>query len=398
MKAMIILSIIMAASFAQAKDLIITGTEVAKALNLKPVHTRADLDVVVLKVTEAEKARISTHMHKHGKCGGFELVDTSGFQTMGTQNYDELFVNMKPAPQFQVLSKDLKDGPEFRQEIADSLNNVSPSRLETDVTWMSSYPTRKHNTANKNDHVNEMKRKLQQLAKNTDYVSIDLIDHSRTGQKTVRAVIKGSKRPDEIVAMGAHFDSINQSFFTQEAPGADDDASGSANIMEVFRLMLQEKQPERSLHFFWYAAEEVGLVGSAEVAQSYKAQNKDVISVLQLDMTLYPGSGKFTMGMMTDFTNAWFNAYLKELNRLYVKAKIIDSKCGYGCSDHASWHRQGFAAAIPFESTMEKMNKQLHTTNDVISSRYDFEHSAQFSKLALAYALSMANSTARPVR
>ena len=403
MKLLVMMTAVLSFSIANAKEHIITGLEVVEALKLQPVYTRPDLGVAVLKASELEKSMISTEMHRNGKCAGYELISLNDFRTQSApfrkseiNQLDKLFVNMKSKFQVQSASLGKNDTPEFSQTIADAIQNVSAERLESDVTWMSSYETRKHNTATKNDHVNEMKRRLEALKGDRDYISIDLVDHNRTGQKTVRAIIHGSERPEEIIGLGAHFDSINQSFFQVQAPGADDDASGSANILEVFRLLLDQERPKRSIHFFWYAAEEVGLVGSAEIAQSYKAQNKDVIAVLQLDMTLYPGSGKFTMGLMTDFTSPWFNNYLREINRLYVKAKILDSKCGYGCSDHASWHRQGFAAAIPFESTMEKMNRSIHTTNDVIDSRYDFEHSAEFSKLGLAYAMSLANSTARP--
>ena len=99
------------------------------------------------------------------------------------------------------------------------------------------------------------------------------------------------------------------------------------------------------------------------------------------------------MGLMNDFTNPWLNNMIKGLNETYVKAVMIDDKCGYGCSDHASWHRQGFPAATPFEATSALMNKNLHTPKDVIDNQSDFEHSLLFSKLALAYFLELGNST-----
>ncbi len=142
----------------------------------------------------------------------------------------------------------------------------------------------------------------------------------------------------------------------------------------------------------WYAGEESGLLGSAEIAQTYKQKNANVVGVLQLDMTLFAGDGEFTLGSMTDYTSVFLRNLLVELNRLYVNAKIIESKCGYSCSDHASWYRQGFPTLMPFEATMEKMNNQIHTTNDVINSSSNFRHSAMFSKIAIAFAMELGNS------
>ena len=179
------------------------------------------------------------------------------------------------------------------------------------------------------------------------------------------------------------------------APGADDNASGSANLLETLRIIANQKRPERSIEIFWYAGEESGLLGSAEIAKDYKAKNKDVIGVLQLDMTLYPGNGEFVMGSMTDFTSAWFRSYFENLNGLYTKAKIVTDKCGYGCSDHASWDKQGFPALMPFEATMNSMNENIHTARDTIDSNSNFAHSAMFSKVAVAIALDLGNSTLR---
>ena len=98
---------------------------------------------------------------------------------------------------------------------------------------------------------------------------------------------------------------------------------------------------------------------------------------------------------MTDFTSAWLRGYLVDLNDMYIKAKIINDKCGYGCSDHASWHKQGYPTIMPFEATFSGMNSNIHTARDVINPDSSFQHAAIFSKIALAIALDLGNSTLR---
>jgi leucyl aminopeptidase len=144
----------------------------------------------------------------------------------------------------------------------------------------------------------------------------------------------------------------------------------------------------------WYAGEESGLLGSAEIAESYKTAGRNVIGVLQLDMTMFPGDGEGKIASINDFTSAWLRDYVKAINTTYIGVEILDDKCGYGCSDHASWHRRGFPAVMPTEAKFNSMFKDLHTPRDVISPVMSFTHSLVFSKIALAMALDLGNSSA----
>jgi leucyl aminopeptidase len=96
--------------------------------------------------------------------------------------------------------------------------------------------------------------------------------------------------------------------------------------------------------------------------------------------------------MMTDFTNAAQNEFLGRLIDEYVKVPWGYSKCGYGCSDHASWTNAGFPASMPFESTMGDINKAIHTDKDTIENAGgNANHAAKFAKLAIAYMVELAN-------
>ena len=98
---------------------------------------------------------------------------------------------------------------------------------------------------------------------------------------------------------------------------------------------------------------------------------------------------------MTDYTSSWLRQILVDLNELYIGATIVESECGYGCSDHASWYRQGYPTLMPFESSMNSMSKVIHTEQDVPSDRTSYVHATMFSKIAVAFALELANSDVR---
>jgi leucyl aminopeptidase len=378
----------------QAQKPVLADLNLLKVANIPVMYSDENLGVGFANLDEESESRLSMVNHANGKCGGFESLENSAYDLNSIKTS---FENMRA----QKKRNELYSAIQFRQiqfppkpNVEKAIADLKIENLKTWVEWISSFPTRFNKVKEPNNHVVALvdKLKAQLAAAGVTDAQLDLIDHKSTKQKSIRLSLPGTTRPHEIIVLGAHFDSIVQ-FGGGKAPGSDDDASGSANLLEVLRVLLSMPRTERTVEFFWYAGEESGLLGSAEIAKDYKAQNKNVISVLQLDMTLFPGSGRNRIGLVQDFTSVWLNDIFKGLNDAYVKAEFIEDKCGYACSDHASWNRQGFPAATPFEATLQTMNKNIHTSQDVIDEKSDFEHSLQFSKLAMAYVLEMGNST-----
>jgi leucyl aminopeptidase len=112
----------------------------------------------------------------------------------------------------------------------------------------------------------------------------------------------------------------------------------------------------------------------------------NVVGVLQLDMTNYKGSGG-DIYLFNDYTNAAQNAFVASLVDTYLPGLVRGtSACGYACSDHASWHGQGYPASFPFEASFGQHNPWIHTNQDTISkSGGTANHALKFSKLAAAY-------------
>lgn len=368
-----------------------------EALKIPVLAKDSASEVGFAEVNPVMLQQIQERAHSVGKCGGFEdLSHDSEFLSQGPQ---KLLSNLT---QIQEKNEIYSRAPfkllalQKSEVIESALSEVSENNLRSYVQWLSSFPDRSNRSAQPNVHVEEMKTRLEaMLASATVPYDIATISHSSTKQKSLRVRIPGT-RSDEIIVLGGHLDSINQSWGGgSQAPGADDNASGSANLIEALRIVMNKPQPRRTLEFIWYAGEESGLLGSAEIAKQYKAEKQDVVAVLQLDMTLFPGSGEFVIGNMNDFTSPWLRDYLKAMNDIYLHARLIDDKCGYGCSDHASWYRQGYPTLMPFEAGMRQSNKNIHTSRDIISPELNFKHSALYTKIALVFAMDLANSEAR---
>lgn len=171
-------------------------------------------------------------------------------------------------------------------------------------------------------------------------------------------------------------------------PRADDDASGIATLTEVLRIAMAEGyRPRRMVMFMGYAAEEVGLRGSRAVAQRFAGEGRNVVGVLQMDMTNYRSPGSTTdIRVMTDnshpqlvqFLRDLFDAYLAPLG--YTRG---ESSCGYACSDHASWTQAGFPAAMYDEGPFFPL---LHTPHDTLEQvGGTAQHATIIARLGLAF-------------
>ncbi len=99
------------------------------------------------------------------------------------------------------------------------------------------------------------------------------------GGKTcnVVATLKGTENPELIYIVGSHFDSV------PAGPGADDDTSGTAALLEAARVLAKDPMPA-TIIFISYTGEESGLLGSREFVRQAKADKLNIVGVLNNDM------------------------------------------------------------------------------------------------------------------
>ncbi|BEL05386.1 M20/M25/M40 family metallo-hydrolase [Actinoplanes sichuanensis] len=114
----------------------------------------------------------------------------------------------------------------------------------------------------------------------------------------VIATLRGSVTPERIYVVTGHYDSRVTDVMdaVKDAPGADDDASGVAVIMELARV-LATREPESTLVFAAVAGEEQGLYGSDHMAQQYKDAGADVQAMFSNDIV---GTGNAHDGTRND--------------------------------------------------------------------------------------------------
>lgn len=166
--------------------------------------------------------------------------------------------------------------------------------------------------------------------------SVAAFPHAQWDQDSIIATIPGKSA--RTIVIGAHQDSVNWRAPSQQnarAPGADDNGSGSMTILESLRVYLTAPEvlageAENTVEFHWYAAEEAGLLGSQAVFEAYAAQGRDVLAMLEQDMTGYSaGTDVESLGVVTDNVDAGLTAFIELVVDTYCDIPYVATECGY---------------------------------------------------------------------
>lgn len=281
--------------------------------------------------------------------------------------------------------------------VNECLDLVNAQNIEDNILMLQGYGTRYHTKPQAVQAVMDQQAKWDAwiLASGRTDIHTRIYNHVNTPMPSVILTIDGANTPDEFVIIGGHIDST--SFGDKDnAPGADDNASGISSLNEMVRVLLEKNfVPNRSIEVMAFAAEEQGLVGSAEIAEEYANNGVDVTAYVQFDMTGYKGSNQDVYIATDSYNSPTLNTFLTDLMDHYNTSgahsfTYSTTVCGYGCSDHASWATNGYDAAFPFEADFVDSNPNIHSAGD----RYSFfntpDHAVKFTKLGLEFLIEAA--------
>jgi leucyl aminopeptidase len=333
---------------------------------------------------ESAILELSRKSHREGHCGGFMDV------TEHREKFAPIFA--QPLEWFTEGALD----PSHPDEVEPRLSVVSADSISETIRQLSNFHNRYYSSDTGVQAARWIQDGFTRMGQARSDFSVQSFTHSFR-QPSVIARLEGQgPLKNEIVVLGAHLDSINQGFGWPNpqgrAPGADDDASGVATVMEVFRVLTATGfRPNRTMEFMGYAGEERGLLGSQDIAQRYRREGKKVVAVLHFDMTMFPGRSR-QVTFIKDNVNEALTTFTQRLMDTYIKFPWTESTCGYACSDHASWNEAGYPAAYPFEAPFDEYNKKIHTPEDTLAL-LDATFGSHFAKLGVAFAVEMGLGT-----
>ena len=275
--------------------------------------------------------------------------------------------------------------------IANRVTQPSASNILDTIAELESLGTRRHLTASGLATPGVVESLFKTVGGSIEGIEFEQVDHSSTTitqQKSLIVRIPGTdaaQRETKII-LGSHLDSTNSSGSAHDAPGADDNASGVATLVEILRIIADSGDTfSRTIELHAYAAEEDGLLGSQDIARKYQSSGTKVGAMMQFDMNSYskdPSSQ--TIYLVENDTSPTLRRSLKDLLNTYLGGDYVEKKLSGGTSDHRSWTYAGFPAVFPFEDP-DGYNKALHSINDTSATLNNSNLSARFASLGLAF-------------
>ncbi|MDL2240973.1 M20/M25/M40 family metallo-hydrolase, partial [Bacteroidales bacterium OttesenSCG-928-K22] len=274
-----------------------------------------------------------------------------------------------------VSKSDFPTITEINPEIQALIDQISIDSIMTYIQHMEDYGTRRYNSPQADQAASWIKDKYLSwgLDANVEDFSTYSWYEGYINSSNVIAIQTGVCKPDEYIVCGGHFDSVNW-YDGDEAPGADDNATGTAGVMEIARI-LSQYEFERSIIYCAFGAEEIGLCGSAVYAQKCQSEGMNILGYFNIDMSGYIKPGFETLISIIHPSSATplANYYINVLNT-YFAGTQYEQLAGMsgGDSDHTSFNQNGYMGIYPFE-TDGAHNPYIHTSQDYIGKGINSE-------------------------
>jgi aminopeptidase YwaD len=204
----------------------------------------------------------------------------------------------------------------------------------------------------------------------TAHLNVQTVNETRTTWNIV-ATKPGARDPHRVLVVGAHRDSV------EIAPGADDNTSGVAVVLEIAEILRRTPLPA-TVRFVLFGAEELGLLGSDYYVHHMGSDR--VIGMVNLDMV---GSGERLQLAWDRGTDALVMVAARLAEQLGMKAQVARSNG----SDHVSFERAG----VPVVFLVRPDYPYLHTPKDTVD-RIDPKLLEASGRLATAVVLTVAGA------
>ena len=215
-----------------------------------------------------------------------------------------------------------------------------------------------------------------------EYYGLDVYNQSFSSSgRNVYGVLTGTEYPNQSWMICAHYDDMPSGSI---APGADDNASGTAAVLEAARVLSQESFPYTIIFALW-DEEEQGLVGSDYYANQAAANGDSILGVINLDMIAWDSDNDDVAEIHTRSVGNSYDIKDKmvEVNSVYnIDLDLQIKDPGTSASDHASFWSNGYGAILLIEDYSNDFNNYYHTTNDLIA-HFNQPYYHLMSKLAI---------------
>lgn len=262
------------------------------------------------------------------------------------------------------------------------VDSVARPPYEADLTHLVSFPTRNSTTAHYTAAAAWAGGRLEEMGYQITQTTITV------GSGTSRNVIadRPGKGPDPrgVVLVTAHLDSVNNDVASPSgpAPGADDNASGSAGVLQIARSLREHPNAE-DLRFILFGGEEQGLFGSRQyVAGLSAAERSRVRAVVNMDMIGCLNRTPASVLIEGAAVSQAVISGLAESAGTYTSLSVETSLDPFA-SDHVPFIQAHLPAVLTIEGA-DQANPNDHTGNDVLAN-FNFDMALEIVRMNLAF-------------
>jgi Zn-dependent M28 family amino/carboxypeptidase len=281
------------------------------------------------------------------------------------------------------------------------VNSVSTKNIKSWINDLSSFPTRHSKSKYINHAARYLKREFIRIGYNdvTYHRYSSQIDGNEYNLKNVICYKKGTNR--EIILICAHYDSRMEvsKDAVSIAPGANDNATGVAAILEISRI-LQSLKLNYDIIFALFSGEEQDLLGSSHYAKFVAKNKMNVYRLINLDMIGSPFLNRGRITVELDNNSKRKHNKLKENDRESMKfGKVMKDASRYADlrvhldsiydSDFEPFEANGIVVIGAYDGSAEPGNPHYHSVTDTVDF-INWPFLASVTKMVLATVVSVA--------
>jgi hypothetical protein len=335
--------------------------------------------IVPIGDARVEDISIDCTILKRIDTGAVVAADRASAENLAAAGFDIAKVFLRPVSPLRTSVDDSRDSSLFVSPQTDSLvqavaDAVSARVIDSYVGRLQGFVTRWAPHDSCQAAAEWIRSEFESFGLDSVYIQ----DFSTFYKGNVVAVKVGTTSPQERVIIGGHYDSASNNPFI--APGADDNASGTACVLQCARI-LSAYEFERTLVFIAFGAEEQGLIGSEYYSSLADGNGNEVVAMINVDMIGYYSSGDDEdLDIVTNEPSAWLRDRAMSVASAYVPGvSVVDGSIPYGSfSDHIPFWDNGFNAIMLFEDT-DDFSPWIHTPADTIGLSYNCSRLAKNS-------------------
>jgi hypothetical protein len=348
-------------------------------------------DYYIMRIGSGESfAQIPSNL-EYVRLGQYAIFRAEPAIAAGLSRYGWGLTRLNPIPQpGERIQHDRPPATvQADSNILEMISIITPESSHQLITELSSFATRYSFSQGCRDAEQDVFNRFGELGLNATYFPFQF---GGTNMRNVIGEKLGEVYPESVIIICGHLDCTSE-IPEQLAPGAEDNGSGSAVVLEVARA-ISPFPCELTLRFVTFSGEEQGLIGSDYYAAYVDSQNENIVAVINADMVGYSGPYAQDMYIFSDGLSHSLGALGASIISEYTDLDTVpyyETFPRFG-SDHYSFAIRGFPAIFFIDAWFDfDWYPYYHTVADTVGNL----NMNQQAAIAQAVA-AMAGTLARP--